>query len=93
MNEILNKQKLEAILIANWTEFLNIRNLLGFAEKVASSLSIHPGKPEKLTISRFELTPKGFLIWIEFKIRNIEITSEILLDSFGELHPVNTLIT
>lgn len=93
MNEILNKQKLEATLIANWTEFINIRNLLNFAEAAASTLNIHPGKPEKLTISRFELTAKGFLIWIDFKIRNIEITSEVILDSFGELHPVKTLIT
>jgi len=56
---MMDTHKLEALLIAQWTEFLDARLLL-------KQLGDHLGEAiRNLTISRFEMTDKGFLLWFE----------------------------
>jgi len=72
MNNLINKEKLENLLVAHWTEFINIQELLKYLG--------HPNKKvQKLTISRFERTNTGFIVWLEFLLDGIETTREILL--------------
>jgi hypothetical protein len=88
----INKEKLEKLLIANWTKFLDSRQLLSLATQYAKPIDSSK-KPESLTISRFELTDKGFIIWLDFTINNKNVTSEILLFHSGEVLHLRTLET
>ncbi len=74
----IQTKQLEELLLANWTKFINIRELTNFA-------TIQCNNPvKKITLSRFELLNDGFLVWaechtncdnytVEFTINNREI--------------------
>lgn len=102
--DIFDADKLEKLLIANWTHFLNSSKLMAYALKMvqenANRLDIISSekiknKGVRITISRFSYTPEGFLIWIEFNApiapRNnyAEGTLEVLLNNFGVLKLIN----
>jgi hypothetical protein len=74
---ILDAQKLETLLLANWTEFLDTRQVLKL-------LGEHTGKQiQNLTISRFELVDQGFLLWFETTANKERMTVEALLTVSG----------
>lgn len=77
MNDILDKSKLEEVLISRWTEFLDQKKLLAFVlvsirdnqnqfNKIQSKKQASPGI--KLSVSRFEPKDSCFETWIEFSI-------------------------
>jgi hypothetical protein len=73
--KLLKEEKLEQLLIANWSQFIDGSQLIAF---VLKSVQDHKSNFAvidcfemknngiKATISRCECTNKGFLIWIEF---------------------------
>ncbi len=64
---MLNKEKLEKLLLTQWTEFLDYQKIRSFSESATKQ------KIQKLSISRFELTEKGFLLWIEANNHTLEV--------------------
>jgi len=89
---IVNKEKLENLLLANWPTFLDHKSLLELTTTYIQNnnsyfkeLSTPPKKLQnnKIHISRFSLVKNGFLIWLEFYVHVQEYvytgTSEFLL--------------
>jgi len=90
--QILNIQELEKLLIANWTAFLNHREIFKILTDQTKNNTIN-GPINGLTVSRFELKPKGFLIWMEFNSNQVAYTTELILNFDGELIPIRTELT
>jgi len=73
--KLLKAEKLEQLLIANWSQFIDSSQLIAFVLKcvqdhksnfaIIDCLEIK-NKGITATISRCECTNKGFLIWVEF---------------------------
>ena len=59
----LDTEKLEKLLVANWTEVLDYRQLLFFAN---NQISIKDDFIKHLSVSRFEPVYDGFILWLEF---------------------------
>lgn len=89
--KILNATELEKILIANWTAFLNPREMIKFTTEALNKKNIN-GPITSLVVTRFEATSAGFLIWIELKT-SIRLTIEALLSLNGEISHIRTEIT
>lgn len=98
---IFDADKLEKLLVANWTHFLDSSRLMAYVlqkiQENASSLDIISSekiknKGIKITLSRCMLTPHGFLIWVEFNApmaqpkSYAEGTMELLLDTKGQFN-------
>jgi hypothetical protein len=76
-NNLINVNKLEKVLIAHWSEFIDMRTLLAFVrEQFDESHQI-----EKLSISRFEPCDSGFLLWIECKLQKLETNVNVVLET------------
>ena len=101
---ILKKENLEKLLIANWTQFLDIQKVMSFVlEQVRNNLNnfalIEQGQYKafgtNVTISRFQIIPTGFIIWAEFKTslddKFVIGTTEFILTNSGSLQPVETI--
>ncbi len=82
---MLNKEKLEQLLLANWTDVLDKKQLFQF-------ISNHSGindtyKIHKMTLSRFEIVEEGFILWLEYSLlltdKTLQITNEIHLSNTG----------
>lgn len=81
----INIIELEKILLANWTAFLNPREIISFITAETTKNNETNDPISSLTVSRFELTQNGFLIWIDFKSNNKQTTLEVLLKLNGEI--------
>ena len=79
LNNVINSEKLEKILVAHWTEFMDVRELMSSASSVISNLEEKQCKVNKLTISRFELVEDGFIVWLECKVGDDSYTVELEL--------------
>lgn len=90
---VLEKQNLEKILLANWASFLDVRKLMTFV-KTKNNLGLDT--IFKLSVSRFEPTEKGFLIWLETESNILEnkvkVTTEALLTLSGEILHISSEI-
>ena len=90
-------EKLEKILLVNWTEFLDKREILALAKRCAVEyMGIEPPcQVVTLTLSRFEIQDTGFLIWMEFTVtkskNKIFGTSELHLSNTGNLRHLQTI--
>lgn len=96
---MIYKEKLEELLVRNWTKFLDTKKVLvkvlQDANASADTFNIvkSDGKPEKkamqVSLSRFRLADTGFLIWVEFVVpRDGEVyvgTAEYRLLASGSL--------
>jgi len=104
LNELINKEKLEELLIAKWSQFINVSKLFEFIEtnvkKRKNSFGIINDttvkmKGKQLMLSRFQLTAQGFLIWVEFTVpvdAGIATgTTELLITTKGIVSHVQTL--
>ena len=103
MTEIINSKKLEELLIANWTSFINYSKLMAHileivrdTELAVMEQSTIPKIGIQISISRFELIHNGFLIWVEFKVPKEENkiaigTSELKLSYSGGLSHIKTI--
>lgn len=102
---IFKEDKLEELLIANWTHFLDSSRLLAFVLQtvqaninrlaIISSSEIKP-KGVSVTLSRCHWTPQGFILWAEFHVpvsanKMAEGTMELLLSDTGSISLVNLL--
>lgn len=74
MDKVFDEQKLEGLLVAHWTKFMDCKSVLDLLIQAlragANQLAIinegHiTNQGTKLTVSRFCLTQAGFLIWFE----------------------------
>jgi len=105
LKNTFREDKLEELLVANWTHFLDSSRLLAFVLQtvkaninrlaIISSSEIKP-KGVSLTLSRCYWTPKGFTLWVEFHIpiastQMAEGTMELHLSCNGSISHVNTL--
>lgn len=106
MKNLINGQNLENLLIANWAKFLDFKQIIAFTlncvrdNKDSLQTVLEDELPEKnvqVTISRFELYPDGFVIWIDYTVpyeNTIAVgTVESKLNLNGELIPLNTIGT
>ena len=93
---LLDTEKLEHILTANWTQFLNARSLRSFVQNIAAHQHGVKSNIAQLTISRFEFQANGFLIWLEANIHEqnnqIKLTIESILSNSGNLSYVSSTI-
>ena len=101
---VLKGDKLEELMIASWTQFLDsskvlafIRECVQYAENnfaVVDNMQIHP-KGMQITLSRFQIVPQGFILWAEFSMptqNKIAMgTVEFLLNNRGYLSHIQTL--
>lgn len=103
LKNILDHDKFETLLVANWTEFINSSKLLAFVLTtvttntnrlaVISSANIK-SKGVTITLSRFYWTSSGFDLWVEFQIpisanKMAEGTMELNLSNEGNISYVN----
>ena len=94
------EEKLEELLVANWTQFIDSSKLLAFVlqnvQQNKSKLAMIPNseinpKGIKITLSRCYLTTKGFFLWVEFTVplaakQVAEGTMELLLHHNGSIN-------
>lgn len=93
---MLEKDKLEKLLIKNWSCFLNTRKLLEFATLIAKNeLKISSPKITTLTLSHCEIDQEGLLIWIDYKIldegKSVNATTELILQFNGSIKYLKTI--
>lgn len=105
MDRIINIEKLEELLVANWTQFVDSAKLLGYVlqtvqkqkDKFAYIADTKiKAKGAQIMLSRFSLVPNGFIIWIEFHVpvpgsQAAVGTTELYLTNTGSLTHIQTL--
>ena len=80
---LINTENLEKLLVINWTKFLDYRGLLSF---IQLNNNINEFKMQQLSLSRFEFTDDGFIIWADYTIDNKQFTTELLLKDSSITH-------
>ncbi len=102
---VLKQGKLEELLVANWTSFMDYSKLMAFVLKcvrdnVNKDFSILTQSSVKrkgvqITLSRFQLVENGFIVWVDFSVpheNNVAVgTSELHLSPSGTLTHMRTL--
>jgi hypothetical protein len=83
---LLNLDKIENLLLTSWTQFTNYRELLSLCAEFSHEHLDTQGTIHTLKMTRFELTSKGFIIWVEYSIDNKNITSEFTLSNSEITH-------
>lgn len=75
MSEFILKEKLEELLLKNWTYFIDktrfLRRVLEDVQKADLSQSHQselPAKQVKLSVTKMEPEKSGFVLWAEFSI-------------------------
>ena len=105
LNTLVDTEKLEELLVAKWTQFIDTSKLLDFVteniNKHRNSLGIIYDtsikmKGKQIMLSRFQLTAQGFLVWVEFVIpiekQGMAIgTTELLISTNGIVSHIQTL--
>jgi hypothetical protein len=95
MKNILKTDKLEKLLVASWTQFLDSSKLMAFIlkntrdhiEHLAYVPSEWKRKNIQISISRFQLNATGFIIWVEF---SVPLENNQVAVGTTELHLANT---
>ena len=105
LNNAFKEDKLEELLVANWTHFLDRSRLLAFVLQtvqaninrlaIISSVEIKP-KGVSVTVSRCHWIPQGFILWVEFHVplavnKMAEGTMELHLSCNGSITHVATV--
>jgi hypothetical protein len=95
---VVNIEKLEKILIAKWAEFLDVRAVMDLVEKQAKiHFSVEALEVQRITVSRFELSEDGFLVWVESIVNlpdqteKVNMTSEFYLLTSGAFRHMQTI--
>lgn len=98
--KLFDQEKFEALLVANWTQFINSSKLLAFVlQKVQEntnclaiiSCTKIKNKGATITISNFAFKGLGFTIWVDFSVplssnRLAEGTIELFLNTKSEIN-------
>lgn len=95
-NVIFDPRKLEKLLIKDWIEFVDLRQLLNFIKNnVQDTLNISDPKIQTLIISNCIFDKKGISLWISYKIIKTEevvnATTEVFLNPDGTLENIRTI--
>jgi hypothetical protein len=105
LKNVFSEEKLEELLVANWTHFLDSSRLLAFVLQtvqaninrlaIITSSEIKP-KGVSVTLSRCHWTERGFVLWVEFHIpiainKMAVGTMELYLSYNGSIKHINTL--
>lgn len=101
--KVLKTDKLEELLVANWTGFLDTSKLMVYVlghiqetinKDFAVIIQSVPHKTQ-ITISRFQLIESGFLIWVDFSAPREEGvavgTAELHISPKGHLTHIRTV--
>lgn len=104
ITDLIDTEKLEELLIAKWSQFVNVSKLFEFIETNVKERKNSFGvindttikiKNKQLMLSRFQLTSQGFIVWVEFTVPvDIGIatgTTEILIAPKGIITHIQTL--
>jgi len=104
LNKLIDTEKLEELLIAKWSQFINVSELFEFIETnvknrknsfcIINDTTVKI-KSKQLMLSRFQLTAQGFIVWVEFWVPvDIGIsngTTELLITTKGIVSHIQTL--
>jgi hypothetical protein len=85
----INKEQLETILIAHWTEFLNPREILNMIS-TQTDLTIK-NSIKNVKVTRCEFINNKFIIWVEFNYNLENILLELETDYFNNIIIKNIL--
>ncbi len=98
---IINNEKLGALLASNWTTFLDHKRLMACVLMIVRDYEFPTATSDKvitntnIKVSNLNITKKGFILWIEFNIPNNESyvsgTTELLIDFNGEIDHIQTI--
>jgi hypothetical protein len=101
---IIDKGKLQELLIAHWTTLVDVRRFIAFVLETIrdhrNDLEVGLAEPglktsTQVTISRFELQTGGFAVWADFRTAledGVAVgTSEFHLNGNGEFNHVRTV--
>lgn len=99
---IIRKNKLEEILIANWAHFADTTRLMSYVLGIARDETFSVNKvagvktrPPQVKVSRFEPQPGGFAVWVEFTAPRdggqVVGTTELFVRPDGEAEHVQTV--
>ncbi len=105
MISVLKLDKLEELLVANWTQFIETNKLMAFVleavrDRVRSDFTVVAQssvgrKGVQITMSRFQLVADGFILWVDFSVPHEDNTavgtSELHLSPTGTLSHIRTL--
>lgn len=109
MNSVLlnafKEDKLEELLIANWTHFVDSSKLMAYVlqkiQENTNNLAIISATEIKtngvrITLSRCALKPQGFILWVDFsaplsKDKMAEGTMELFLSHNGSISYMTTM--
>jgi spore coat protein CotF len=86
--KIYDINKIEKLLVKNWTEYIDARKMINFLTSHAKSQYDNP-KIHNLKVSNCNLLLECISLWVEYNIINssldVNVTSEIFLLSDGTL--------
>lgn len=93
---ILDPTKLEKLLIKDWINYINPRELLSFIKNnVENEFNIIDPKIQTLMISHCELNQKGIMLWINYNIIKskevVNATTQILFYFDGSINEIKTV--
>lgn len=87
---MIDKTKIEQILIKTWSEFLNTKNLLSTALRLISATTfsivktdkLPEGNSVKLSVSQLNLVNDGLKLWLDFFVPKDEGVTVGTIDCF-----------
>lgn len=96
--------KLEELLVANWTKFLDSKKIMAFVlqtvrDRSDSFVEIKNSGQKipniQVMLSRFQIVADGFIVWVEFKVpldkKFASGTTEFHLTNTGNITHLQTL--
>lgn len=99
---MLNKEKLEELLIGNWTKFVDVKKLMTFTLQCGNEITNRTKycgdlkRVSKITITKFTPTINGFNVWVDFTNPSSEGTLiigtvELFISLNGEIYHIRTV--
>lgn len=82
--------KLEHLLVSKWAEFIDPRKMLDTVSSLVSEAYHKQIIVERITLSRFELTKLGFIVWADFATTHFTGTTEFILGFNGSINHIET---
>ena len=83
---MVDTEKMGEVLTANWTKFIDFRKIGAVAIRLANQeLGTQFSFAQTTSCSLFEITPKGFIIWMDITTPEGKITTELITSFSGDL--------
>lgn len=88
MKKLFDREKMEELLVANWSQFVSYRELLALTLE-AAKIKKEEIKGSRISLSRFSPENQGFVVWVEFSFQLqpsvVEGTLEFLIAHDGRI--------